>query len=294
MNPILIVIFGTAVLGFAEAFSNRQLKKHKAITGVGLMLVGSTVNIVLTLIWNIAFGIPFTSLTLRSWILVIVLTVIYYAAGKLYYSSYKTEHASTITVLMMLSIVVSTIFGQIVFHEDISMFQWLGIVIVLIAVLRINIGKFSKDSFKEILKLNRAKKIAILGSCLYGLGFSIAKLVVQDINPHYYQFLDVAVGLPFYFILDYKEVTTQIRALSKNKTFWAFAPIILLYFFYNKCKYLAFSKGIALPVADAVDNTVVFIILGVEYFILRIKQDNYLEKLLLSLMAFVGVVLIGM
>ena len=52
------------------------------------------------------------------------------------------------------------------------------------------------------------------------------------------------------------------------------------------------EEGVDLPIADAVDNTVVFVILGVELFYFGVKHERLNQKIALALVALLGVVLI--
>jgi drug/metabolite transporter (DMT)-like permease len=292
MNPIIYLLFGTLSLGFAEAFTNKQLKKYSQISSIGLMLVGNVVTMILAITWALIFGIELTPLTLQSVGLIILIGIVYSFANKLYFSSYKIEAASSMIVLMMISIVVSSIFGRIVFNEQVSLQQWLGIFLVIVAVLLISTdGRLGQ--IKKNFEKGSGKLMATQAAIFYGLGFSLTKLIVQDIDPHYYQLLDVIVGLPMMFILFHKESVEQTNALLSKNVYWKFVPLILFFYIYNKAKYVAFSQGVALPVADAIDNTVVFVILAIEFFILQIKQENYVNKLFFSLLAFVGILLIS-
>ncbi len=293
MNPVYLIIIGVFALGLAEAGTNFQLKKHKEVNSRGFLLVGNIVTLVLTLVWMIIFDIPFTPLDIRTWIILIIALLLFYAANNLYFTSYKTENASTISVLMMFSIIVSTIMGKILFNEVISITQWLGISIVLVAIFMLNMPKVNMQELRKFFSPSGAKGMAILGAGLFGLALSASKLIVQDIDPHYYQLLDVLIAIPLYYAIDRRQINTQAKVFwKKPKIFWSFAKLIVLFFIFNKLKYVAFSMGIALPIADAVDNTAVFIIMLAEYFIYGVKLDRYKRRLVLTFIAFIGIVLI--
>lgn len=293
MNPLILVLFATLCLGIAEASSSKLLKRFSKLNSIGFMLIGSIFPILLAITYNFIFKVEYTPLTIRDIVLIFFVSCIYFFANKVYYQSYKTESASTSTVLMMFSIVVSTILGQLLFKEIITLQQWIGILIVLIAVLWINIGGFTKEHILNLFKPSKGKQYAIIGACLYGLGFGLTKLIVTDINPHYYQLIDNLIALPLFLIFSFNSAKEQIKVVLNPKVFISFIPIMLLYFLYNKLKYSAFSLNIQLPVADAVDNTVVFVILAMEFFIFKERDRDIKQKILISILAFIGILLIS-
>ncbi|MBI2356752.1 EamA family transporter [Candidatus Dojkabacteria bacterium] len=292
MNPIYLVLIGAVFLGFAEAISGHLLKKFENVTSVGLILIGSVVTFILSGLWLIIFNPPMIALDIRLVGLIVTVGILSYFANKYFYNSFKLQAASTSTIIVMSTIIVTTIFGRIVFREEVTLIQWGGVLLVALAVLLINMGGITLEKLKGVFNPTKATQYVLFAAFLYGLSNGISKLLVQDIDPHYYQFLDILLVTPIFFLLDWKEAVEQVKVLKTSRAFWYIAPVIFFYFTYNILKYIAFSKGLELPLADAVDNVVVFVIIILEFLIFRIRATNLLFKLMVTIIAVIGVTLI--
>jgi drug/metabolite transporter (DMT)-like permease len=292
MNPILLILIASISLGFAEAFNSHKMKVFPMLSSTGLILIGTFISFFLDIAYVFTFDVPIENLTLIIVLQILVIGIIFYAANKLFYQSYKEEDASIVAVLGMVSIVATSILGKVLFKEQMSTGQWFGIVLIIIAVFLINTDG-QKDRFSALKNLNKAKINAMLAGLLYGIGFSISKFLLLDFNPHYYQLISPIFIVPLIFIFDFRSVKKQIPVIINKKILLNFSWIIILYYIYNKLRFVAMSDGIELPIADAIDNSVVFIIILVELFILKIPQENILRKVLISLIAFVGILLVS-
>lgn len=292
MNPIYLILIGAVSLGFAEAINGTLLKKYKEVTSVGLILIGALVSFILSGLWMLIFRPPTVPLDIRMIGLIIAVGILAYFANKNFYNSFKYQDASTSTIILMSTIIVTTLFGRIVFGESIHIVQWLGILLVMVAVLLINMGEVSIDRFKQVFKPNVATRLVLFSAFLYGITNGISKLIVLDINPHYYQFLDIVLVTPLFILLDWKEVVGQLKVISRPNILFTFAPVILFYFTYNILKYIALSRGLELPIGDAVDNLVVFVIIALEILIFKVKGINLGYRLGVSVIAVLGVYLI--
>lgn len=292
MNPVLLMMIGAVSLGFAEAINGHLLKRFKDITSVSLIIIGSIVTFILSGIWLIIFKPPMIELDIRIVSLIIITGLLWYYANKNFYNSFKYQDASTSTIIVMSTIIVTTILGKLIFDESVALVQWCGVVLVAIAVFLINMGGFHIEGFKKVFMPSKATKYVLLAALLYGLGNSASKLVVLDVNPHYYQFLDILLVTPFFLFFDRKEVKHQLQVLKETKAYIYLSPVMLFYFIYNILRYTSLSMNLELPLADAVDNIVVFVIIVLEVLIFNIKHVNILFKMAVALIAVVGVLLI--
>lgn len=293
MNLLLILLLGTFSLGLAEALNGQLLKRYEKISSVGLLIVGVTVSSILSFLVLIVTKLPTPILSFSDVGLIFLVGILYYYGNKLFYNSFKVQEASTSTIVVMSSIIVTTLYGKIVFNEQISSVQWLGIILVLVAVAFTNIGGFSVEKIKQIFKPTSVTKLVLFSALFYGLANGITKSIVQDISPIYYQFLISLLTIPIVFLIDWKESKQQISLLGTTGAYKLLALAIPFYYIYNVIKSIVYERGMALPLVDSIDNAVVFCIIILEFVIFRIKPENIWFKLLTATVAVVGVVLLG-
>lgn len=293
MNLTFLLLLGATSLGLAEALNGHYLKKFDKVTSVGLIIVGSVMTFLISLTTMLVFKMPFTPIGWLEILLISIIGLCSYFANKNFYNSFKIQEASTSTIIVMATIVITTIYGRVVFQEQVQPLQWLGVALVMVAVFLVNMGGLSREAIRKVLKPTTATKLVLIAALLYGIANGTSKLLVQDLHPLYYQFLDVVIITPIFLLLDNKEARSQIAILQQTRAYRVLAGIIPLYFLYNFFRYFVFSEGMELPLADAIDNFVVFIIFAVEILIFKIKPKNLLFKLGAAAIAVLGVLLIS-
>jgi drug/metabolite transporter (DMT)-like permease len=106
---------------------------------------------------------------------------IYFWAGTLFYTSYKTGSASVNSILLSSSIIISSILGVIFFNESTSLIKVIGSLIVISAIIYLNYDKKSK--------LTKGNYLALSGAVLYGIAFTLDKSISIALSPHLYQIL---------------------------------------------------------------------------------------------------------
>jgi drug/metabolite transporter (DMT)-like permease len=292
-NNVSFLLLGTLSLGFVEALNGKIFKKYPKLSSVGLILVGSLCHLILTISFILVFKVPFVKLDLLTILLIPIMGLISYYSNRLFYNSFKYQEISVSTLLVMSSIVVTTILGRLLFEEHISIYQWLGIILILFAVFTVNAGGLRKENFEKIFKPTKATKYVLLSAFLWGFYNSLLKFIAQDLHPYWYLLLETIFTVPFYFLLDKKEVFKQIKVLKNSRLFLILSFTIIFYFLYNSLRITALGKGLALPLVDAIDNFVIFIIIFFEIVLFKVKQEKILMKILCSIVAIGGVLLIS-
>jgi drug/metabolite transporter (DMT)-like permease len=292
-NSISFLLLGTLSLGFVEALNGKIFKKYPKLSSVGLILVGSLCHLILTISFILIFKVPFVKLDLLTILLIPTMGLISYYANRLFYNSFKYQEASLSTLLSMSTIVVTTILGRILFAERVNLVQWLGIILILFAVFTVNAGGLRRENLKYVFKPTKATKYILLSAFLWGVYTSLLKLIAQDLHPYWYLLLETIFTVPFYFLLDKKEIFKQIKVLKNSKLFLILSFTIIFYFLYNSLRITALGKGLALPLVDAIDNFVIFIIIFFEIVLFKVKQEKILMKILCSIVAIGGVLLIS-
>jgi drug/metabolite transporter (DMT)-like permease len=293
MNPILLLLLGSIALGFAETLNGSYMKKYEKITSVGLIIVGTTIGLVLSIIVIIFSKEPLYIPSYNSIALIIISGILFYIANKAFYNTFKLQEASTSTIVCLSTIIVTTLFGKIVFNENVALMQWFGVLLVVLAVILVNLGSVSISRLKDVFKLTPANKMVLFAAFFYGIANGLNKLIVQDISPIYYQLLGILLVTPFTFLFDRKEVKEQLIVLKNTKAYHLLALAIPFYFIYNLIRSIVFEKGLALPLADSIDNVVIFVIIALEWSIFKIRPNDIIFKIVTAVLAFVGVLLMS-
>lgn len=208
---------------------------------------------------------------------------VYFWAGTLYYSSYKGSSAGLSTILGTVSMMVSTTLGIIFFNESVGLLKLLGVSLVFGAII---IARFTRN-----LHFDKYNLLAMSGGALWGVAFSIDKSFATTINPLFYLPLFCLVTGLTGLIYRPKIILSEIKIISKK----SYKSIFWTAFFgtaFNMFTFLSYSHGGEVGRVDAINNTMVFLVIILEYFILKEKK-NIFRKLIAAAIAIVGVTILA-
>jgi len=209
---------------------------------------------------------------------------VYFWAGTLYYSSYKGSSAGLSTILGTVSMIMSTTLGIIFLHESINILKVLGIFLVFGAII---IARFTRN-----LHFDKYNLLAMSGGALWGVAFTIDKSFATTINPLFYLSLFCLITGLSGLIYRSKVILSEIKIISKKSyksIFWtaAFGTA------FNAFTFLSYSHGGEVGRVDAINNTMVFLVIILEFLILKEKQ-NIFRKLIAAAIAIVGVTILAL
>src|SRR3989344_5443173 len=110
----------------------------------------------------------------------LILVTVIGTLGIVYYlRSFKVKNISISTIFISLSVVVSTTLGIIFFNESSNLAKFLGIGLILIAIVSLNIKN---------LTLEKNHFFALIGGLLFGVTYPLDKSIVTTIHPIVYIF----------------------------------------------------------------------------------------------------------
>lgn len=222
-------------------------------------------------------------LTVATFIKLLIVSSIYFWAGTLFYTSYKTGSASINSILLSSSVIVTTILGIIFFNESTSLTKIIGSLIVVLSIIYLN--------YNHKLKLTKGNYFALSGAVLYGVGYTIDKSFSISMAPHLYQilfsFFIMLSGLLYRGRIIIKDISKIGRDTLLSATIAAFS-----FFLWNKLNFVSYSIGGEVGRIDSINNSVIFIIIILEFFILKDKS-NITKKIIAALIAFIGVTLLA-
>lgn len=287
MTWFIFSILSVAALAMGELLQQRLLNGKDKFT--------PRTSAVLTFLFQSIFTIPIVLLTpLRSEVFSIfraeilpqlLIVGLVASVGMIFYlKSFQVKNISLSTILVSSSVVVSTTIGIIFFSESVNSLKFLGIFLVLAAIISLN--------FKNSV-LEKNHLFGLIAGFLFGISYSFDKSIVGigDINPFIYIFWNFFFVAFFGFIFGAKEVISSI----KDRKLTDFNPIVLSavgYLLYNLCSFFAFVYGGEVGRVDAINNSEIFLIILFEYFILKHTQ-SVKRKLLTAIIAFAGVIILG-
>lgn len=212
------------------------------------------------------------------------MSVLYFIGGTFYYQSFKSNSVSISAVLAMVSSVITTFLGIILYHESISYQKIIGATIVLLAIIFVN--------YQKNQKLDKYNLYALLGGIFYGFAYTFDKHFVVTTSPDFYQmYLCFAVGIAS-FIFSPKKIVSELSQFSSNLIFSILSSIVF-FFLYQKFYFLAYNRGGEVGRIDVLNNTTIFIVIFLEFILLKEKSD-LTKKIIGAIFATIGVTLLAL
>ena len=281
----ILTIISIVVLASAEIAQKIALTRKDDISAEANNFVVWLIQGVMALGYLLFVGpqsLPIFSVSLLFQLL--ILGSVYFWAGTLYYSSYKNGSVSINSVLVSSSIIVSTVLGIIFFGESISLLKFVGSLIIIGAIIYLNYEKGSK--------WNKANNYALAGAGLYGVGFTLDKAFSLSLTPHIYQILFAfSIGLTG-LIYRKSQIISDLKKVEFN-TLKVMSISALTFFIWNKLNFVAYSIGGEVGRIDSINNSVIFLIIIMEFFFLK-DRSNLKKKIIAATIAMSGVTILGL
>jgi drug/metabolite transporter (DMT)-like permease len=174
---------------------------------------------------------------------------------------------------------VSTTLGILLFKEDLSLFKFVGVFLILTAIVALNINKMEK--------FNKFNLLALLGGICYGLAYSIDKSFTLNLHPfNYLIWMSLSVAIVS-FIAKPKLIILETKKMSGID----FRPIVVSFAFFtifDVSSFFAYKNGASVGVVDAMNSIAIFLVILAEILILK-DRTNIRKKLLCATLALTGV-----
>lgn len=212
-----------------------------------------------------------------------LISFVYFAGGTFFYTSYKGNSPSISIIFGTISVVISSILGTFLLQDSYSALKVLGIILILSAIFSLN--------YKSSEKINRYNLYAIIGGICFGVAFTLDKSMVTTISPFMYLGL-MCLGVAIVSTLtSFRLIKNEASRLALKN----FSPMISSACFgsaFNLFTFFAYRNGANVGVADAINNTTVFLVILLEIILLRDK-NNLARKIISAVVAVSGVIIIG-
>lgn len=280
---ILFTIFYAIFIGFYNIF--KKLAVRKTNESVVLVLFTS-VAFLLSLIW-----IPFGLKIPLKFILIFALKGFLLATSWfILLKILKTADLSVVTVTRVLSSVLTFILGVSLFSESANAWQIVGMAIVILSVAGINLCNKNSDGKITILNLI----LLLLTAVIITASNVIDKYTTTYLTQYQVQFwclLFVCLFSWMYFLIDCLKSKEFLIKKNDVKNFWIYLIGIFLFvgdiWLFQAYK-VPGSQMITISVISKL-NAVVTVLAGIIIF----KEKKIWQKLVLTLLAICGVVMIS-
>ena len=177
---------------------------------------------------------------------------------------------------------VSTTLGIIFFNESTSIAKFVGILLVLAAIISLN--------YKNAI-LEKNHFFGIAAGLLFGIVYTLDKGIVFHVNPLIYIMWTFVLISFWAFLLKPKEIISAVN-IKKITNFKFILISAFFYFIFNIATFNPYVFGGEVGKIDAINNSQVFLIILFEFFILKHRQSIG-RKLITAVIAYSGIVLLG-
>jgi drug/metabolite transporter (DMT)-like permease len=209
---------------------------------------------------------------------IILVTILASIAMIFYFKSFRVKNISFSTIFISFSTVVSTILGIIFFSESTSPLKFLGIGLILGAIVVVN--------YKNAA-LEKNHFFGLIAGTLFGVSYTLDKGILVYLHPLIYLFWVFLLVAIFGTVLGFKDVKSSLR----NKKFSAYKPLLISglgYFFYNLFTFSAYKIGGEVGRIDAINNSQVFLIILFEFIVLKHTKGSF-QKIFSAILVVIGI-----
>jgi len=222
------------------------------------------------------FAFTLTSVQL---IKLLIVALIYFLGGTLFYTSYKGNSPSISIVLGSVSVIVSTTLGIVFFHEGTSLEKFIGIALVLFAIVVANIRKNEK--------FNKFNLLALLGGICFGIAYTLDKSFALQLPPGIYVALLCFSVAIVSVALRGKHIIKESKPLKLHNFYPMFASATFGTLF-NFFTFKSYGLGGNVGVVDAMNNTNVFLVVLMEMVLLK-DRTNLRQKIVAAGLVGAGI-----
>jgi len=285
MSWFFFSLISITALATAEVLQQRILNKNKMSETLSTVLTFGLQSLFsLAIIFIVGYSSQLFSILNKEVFPYFIASTILATYGTLFYfKSFKVKNISISAIFTSFSAVVSTSLGILMLGESTNMWKYVGIGLVLTAIIILNINN---------VRLEKNHFYGLLAGIFFGSTFVFDKLIVtNDIHPIVYLFWSFTIIALIIYLFNLKDIKkgftkTKIRHLK---------PIFISgvgYLLYNLCTFMAYSVGGEVGKVDAINNSQIFLIIVFEYLILKQKED-VVRKIVTAIIAFTGVLILG-
>jgi uncharacterized membrane protein len=281
---LTLTVFGMFSVAIADISQRVSLRGQSPLSSItNNFIVWNGIGF-LSLIYFLLSGQAVPTIPASFLYQLIPIAILYFLGGSFYYQSFKSNSVSISAVLAMISSVITTGLGIMLYQESANPYKFLGSIIVIFAIILVN--------FKKGAKLDKYNIYALLGGIFYGFAYTLDKHFVISTSPDFYQMvLCFAVGISS-LIFSPKTIITETKLFHRGLIF-SILSSIFFFFLYQKFYFLAYTAGGEVGRIDVLNNTTIFIVIFLEFILLK-EKNNLNKKIIPAILAVIGVAILAL
>lgn len=285
MNWFALSISSVFALAAAELMQQHLLNKKEAFNEKASAVLTVFIQVPATFVIILLTGLLdqlFSIFNMNIFPFILLMSFIAAIANVFYFRSFKVKNISFSAIFVSFSVVVSTFLGIMIFSESTNSAKFLGIILVLGAIVIAN--------FKNAA-LEKNHLFGLLAGVMFGITYTLDKKILLDIHPLIYIFWAFLLISLWGFVMYSRSVISSM----KGKKLSLYKPILFSgagYFLYNLFAFNAYRAGGEVGRVDAINNSQIFLIILFEYFVLKNTKGTF-RKAFSAALAVLGVFILG-
>lgn len=227
------------------------------------------------------FEVPDLSSVLPN---IVAMTLLYGVGNILIFKAFKLIEASEVTIILATSSIWTVISAMIMLGESVTPANFLGMILVLSGVAVINFHS-------RQLKLQRGHLLALIASIFLGVGFTNDAYIIS-----HYQSISSYLALAF--VMPALVAILYMPKAIKHVPFFFKSPQLLpvlgaatLYALAGITIFSAFKSGGPASIISPISQTAIIFTIILSFIFLK-ERDHMLKKLIGTVCAFLGVLLL--
>ncbi len=216
----------------------------------------------------------------------IATVIIYTLANICIFQSLSRIDASEFSILFVTRGIWTILTATLFLHESFAIRQTLGTSLILGSVIWITYRR-------KMTGLNTGILFGLAAGILFGIGYVNDAYIVQFFPaPITYSFLDFLLPGLVLFFLFFRSVKKTAADMLHSKKILTLLVLCLLYAIFGISILLAYKFGGEASVIGAVSQTATILTVLLAIIFLK-EKDNILKKMIGSVIAVIGVILVG-
>ncbi len=279
----VVLLFINIFLYAVSTLLQRVILKKESSNPVAYSIIFQSLLGFFLLIYGSLFG-SFSAQNIKPVLINLLLMAVFYGLGNIFvFKSLKILEASVFTIVHSSRVLFTILASTIFLRESLNVSQFLGIFLILSAIIIIYFSR-------SLLKFNKGVLFAFVASLFFGIEVTNDKYMLNSFN--IYTFLVLICWLPALFSFCLQPSIQSIKKIVVNK--YLITRMLILSFFYSLAVIFYFFalrlNNNSSQIASLNQlGTIVIVILAI---IFLNEKGKLLRKFAATILAIVGAILL--
>jgi len=277
--PYILVLISVLLFSFNNFAQNRTIKNGGDFIGV-LLLNNLPLGALLMAVC--LFTLNLEEVSVRNWCLIGLTNVFWTGAAYFRTKSYRDLDVSMVGILGAVKLILLSVCGIIFFKEQLSVCNVVGMILTIAAIL------YSVD-FHSV-SMTRGARCCFIG-ILFGVGgVVLSKFLSTQVPTLLIVAADFFLPGIALWLISRNAKSAVLSAYRANRRAMLLVPFVSIFSYYIYIT--AFAMGGQLVVISILQQTGLVVVLGIEYFFLKMIP-NFQRRCLAGGVCTVGAVLVA-